>query len=98
MRRRAIHPVFLLLFGFRLAGTAFESSDVRTQAQTVAAQPFQPCEHTLPEWLERLNYNQYRSIQFDSKQAVLFSERFFRRAFCLCQCWLIAQVTRVSHF
>lgn len=71
------------------AGTAvaFDADTVTALARDLAARPFQPQAGKLPASLEKIGYDQYRSIRFNPAQAlwrsegVPFQAQFFHRGF-----------------
>jgi periplasmic glucans biosynthesis protein len=66
---------------------AFEASVVRDMARQMAQQPYKPPDSTLPDELKNLDYQAYRSIRFDPRQALWhdqklhFTAEFFSRGF-----------------
>jgi glucans biosynthesis protein len=66
---------------------AFEASFVRDMARQMAQQPYKPPDSTLPDELKNLDYQAYRSIRFDPRQALWhdqklhFTAEFFSRGF-----------------
>lgn len=69
------------------AATAFDAETVAALARALAAKPFQPQSKALPASLEKIGYDQYRSIRFNPAQALWRSEglpfqaQFFHRGF-----------------
>ena len=65
----------------------FEASVVRDMARQMAQQPYKPPDSTLPDELKNLDYQAYRSIRFDPRQALWhdqklhFTAEFFSRGF-----------------
>jgi glucans biosynthesis protein len=65
----------------------FEASVVRDMARRLAQQPYKPPDATLPDELKNLDYQAYRSIRFDPRQALWhdqklrFTAEFFPRGF-----------------
>jgi glucans biosynthesis protein len=65
----------------------FEASVVRDMARQMAQQPYKAPDSTLPAELKDLDYQAYRSIRFDPKQALWhdqklhFTAEFFSRGF-----------------
>jgi glucans biosynthesis protein len=48
---------------------AFNLSDVEARAKALAAQPYTEPAANLPEWMQSLNYEKHRAIQFDRAHA-----------------------------
>ena len=69
------------------ATTAFGSSTVRDLARALATKSFEPPDEKLPDILQNLSYDQYRSIRFLPDHALWHSEKlpfqaqFFHRGF-----------------
>ncbi|HUB15644.1 MAG TPA: glucan biosynthesis protein G [Acetobacteraceae bacterium] len=69
------------------AGTPFDRASVRELARQLAEKPYQPPDSKLPDELEKLDYQQYRSIRFDPSKALWrgqgtkFTAEFFHRGF-----------------
>lgn len=69
------------------AATAFDADTVANMARALAARPFQPQTGKLPASLEKIGYDQYRSIRFNPAQALWrkeglpFQAQFFHRGF-----------------
>jgi len=65
----------------------FEAATVRNLARELATQPYKAPDSTLPDELKNLDYQAYRSIRFDPKQALWhdqklrFTAEFFSRGF-----------------
>ncbi len=62
----------ILAFAFALlcpAHADFDFADVQTRAQALAAQPYVEPKSDLPAWMQSLNYEQHRAIQFDRDHA-----------------------------
>src|SRR3569832_466756 len=68
-------------------GTAFGSSSVRELARALATKAFEPPDEKLPEALQNLSYDQYRSIRLLPEHALWrneklpFQAQFFHRGF-----------------
>ena len=68
-------------------GSPFDSATVRTLAHKLAQQPYKPPDDTLPDWLKKIDYQDYRSIRFDPAHALWrgqglnFTVEFFHRGF-----------------
>ena len=60
--------VFLAAIG-SLSAAAFDFADVSARAQALAAQPYAEPAAALPGWMQALNYEQHRAIQFDPAHA-----------------------------
>jgi periplasmic glucans biosynthesis protein len=66
-------------------GTAFDPLSVRQQARDLASKPYKPPDKNLPDGLQNLDYDQYRSIRFVPDQALWrgmglpFEVQFFHR-------------------
>jgi glucans biosynthesis protein len=71
----------------RPADDAFGPSTVRDLARTLAGKPYEAPDEKLPSALEDLDYDQYRSIRFQSERALWrgkslpFEAQFFHRGF-----------------
>jgi periplasmic glucans biosynthesis protein len=69
------------------AGHPFDAAMVRDMARQLAQQPYKAPDTTLPDELKNLDYQAYRSIRFDPKQALWlgqklrFTAEFFSRGF-----------------
>lgn len=69
------------------APAAFDADTVAKMAQALAAKPFVPQNKQLPASLERIGYDEYRSIRFNPAQALWraeglpFQAQFFHRGF-----------------
>ena len=69
------------------APAAFDAETVAKMAQALAAKPFVPQNKQLPPSLERIGYDEYRSIRFNPAQALWraeglpFQAQFFHRGF-----------------
>src|SRR5579883_3569506 len=69
------------------APTTFGSSSVRELARTLASKSFEPPDEKLPDPLQNLSYDQYRSIRFLPEHALWrneklpFQAQFFHRGF-----------------
>ncbi|HJS85431.1 MAG TPA: glucan biosynthesis protein G [Acetobacteraceae bacterium] len=65
----------------------FDASTVRSLARSLAAQPYQPPDTSLPDPLKSLDYQDYRAIRFDPQRALWrglnlgFTVEFFHRGF-----------------
>jgi periplasmic glucans biosynthesis protein len=68
-------------------GQPFDATSVRDLARRLAQQPYKPPDTTLPDELKNLDYQAYRSIRFDPRQALWrdrnlrFTAEFFMRGF-----------------
>lgn len=72
-------PVILLcatLHGFaQNESSAFDFNALKNRAQNLAAAPYQPSDRSLPDELQRFNYDNMRNIRFDPKSAIWRMER-----------------------
>jgi glucans biosynthesis protein len=63
------------LLGLILAGGSvraeelFDFDVLQFRAKALAFQPYQPQKSRVPDWLRKLDYDQYRDIRFDAQQA-----------------------------
>lgn len=66
-------------------GVPFDSTTVRTLARDLAQHPYKAPDSSLPDTLSKLDYQAYRAIRFDSRQALWrgqklrFTAEFFHR-------------------
>jgi glucans biosynthesis protein len=58
-----------LLASAHAADASFDFDVLQFRAKNLALQPYVSPHRDLPEWLSRLNYDQYRDIRFDPSQA-----------------------------
>ena len=71
----------------RAQATPFGPTTVRDMAQDLASRPFVPQDTALPDYLQHLSYDQYRSVRFDKAQALWHGAKlpwqveFFHRGF-----------------
>jgi glucans biosynthesis protein len=61
--------------GGRAAPTAFDWQSLRLRARDLASRPYEPQQSRVPEWLRRLNYDQYRDIRFVPGRSLWLRER-----------------------
>ncbi len=54
---------------------AFDLDDVTAMAARLAGQPFQPPQGQVPEWLLKINYDQWRDIRFRPQRALWRAEQ-----------------------
>ncbi len=64
-----------LVFGLLGSAHAFDLADVQSRAQALAAQPYVAPAENLPEWMQKLNYDKHRAIQFDRNHAWWLQEK-----------------------
>jgi len=68
-------------------GTPFDGATVRNLAHQLSLKPYKPPDSKLPDELQKLTYQQYRSIRFDPAKALWrgqgtkFTAEFFHRGF-----------------
>jgi glucans biosynthesis protein len=66
-----------------MRAAAFGLDDVSAQAQQLASAPFEPPTRTVPEWLTKITYDQWRDIRFRADRALwsevrsVFQAQFF---------------------
>jgi glucans biosynthesis protein len=59
--------LFQLVMSSVLAAGAFDFDQVREQARALSQHPYTPSTSSIPESLQKLNYDQYQSIHFDRR-------------------------------
>lgn len=76
----------------------FDFETVRERARQLAAQPYKVTPSPVPEWLQKLTYDQHRLIQFDQKRTfwrddkLPFQLQFFHPGFILNQTVQISEI------
>jgi glucans biosynthesis protein len=62
--------VVFVLFATLAPAAAFNLDDVAAKAQELARQPFEDATGQVPEWLLKINYDQWRDIRFRTERAL----------------------------
>jgi glucans biosynthesis protein len=71
LARIARGAVFVLaVAGLSSVATAFDLNDVSDKAQQLAKEPYREPKQQVPDWLLKINYDQWRDIRFRGEQAL----------------------------
>jgi glucans biosynthesis protein len=94
----ALAALFGAALGLHGADTPFNFESLRFRAQLLAVQPYAPRPSRVPEWLLKLNYDQYRDIRFVPgrswwlRDGLPFQLQFFHPGFIFNRTVPIAEV------
>jgi periplasmic glucans biosynthesis protein len=79
VNKYSLTPVVLLCLALDVAaqneGSGFDFNALKNRAQNLAAAPYQASDRSLPEELQRFNYDDMRNVRFDPKAALWRMDR-----------------------